>query len=57
REDYSRKVRDVIGQATLTMPQDQRPILGGRQGHHGEHLGHILATMQFLPRAYPDATW
>ena len=57
RDDYSRKVRDVIAQATLTTPQDQRPILGGRQGHHGEHLGHILATMQFLPRAYPDATW
>ena len=38
-------------------PADQRPILGGRRGHHGEHLGHLLAVMQFLPRTYPDATW
>ena len=38
-------------------PQDQRPILGGRRGHHSEHLGHLLAVMQFLPRTYPDATW
>ena len=36
---------------------DQRPILGGRRGHHSEHLGHLLAVMQFLPRTYPDATW
>jgi ring-1,2-phenylacetyl-CoA epoxidase subunit PaaC len=39
------------------LPREQRPILGGRRGHHSEHLGHLLATMQFLPRAYPDATW
>ena len=37
--------------------RDQRPILGGRRGHHSEHLGHLLAPMQFLPRTYPDATW
>ena len=55
--DYDRKVRAVIEEATLEVPKGQRPILGGRRGHHGEHLGHILATMQFLPRAYPDATW
>ncbi len=32
-------------------------IRGGRVGHHSEHLGHLLATMQFLPRSYPDAKW
>ncbi|NIF28962.1 phenylacetate-CoA oxygenase subunit PaaC [Pantoea sp. Tr-811] len=31
--------------------------LSGRQGVHSEHLGLLLAEMQFLPRAYPDATW
>jgi ring-1,2-phenylacetyl-CoA epoxidase subunit PaaC len=57
RADYDRKVRAVVEEATLDVPRDQRPILGGRRGHHSEHLGHLLATMQFLPRAYPDATW
>jgi ring-1,2-phenylacetyl-CoA epoxidase subunit PaaC len=57
RADYDRKIGAVIEEATLDRPRDQRPILGGRRGHHSEHLGHLLATMQFLPRAYPDAKW
>ncbi|WP_252090904.1 1,2-phenylacetyl-CoA epoxidase subunit PaaC [Pseudomonas sp. MWU13-3659] len=31
--------------------------LDGRKGLHTEHLGLLLAEMQCLPRAYPDATW
>jgi len=57
REDYDARIRGVLAEATLETPKDQRPILGGRRGHHSEHLGHILAAMQFLPRTYPDATW
>jgi ring-1,2-phenylacetyl-CoA epoxidase subunit PaaC len=57
REDYDRRIRTVLAEATLEAPNDQRPILGGRRGHHSEHLGHVLAVMQFLPRTYPDATW
>ena len=57
REDYDRRIRAVLAEATLEAPEDQRPILGGRRGHHSEHLGHLLAVMQFLPRIYPDATW
>jgi ring-1,2-phenylacetyl-CoA epoxidase subunit PaaC len=57
REDYDRRIRSVLAEATLEVPKDQRPILGGRRGHHSEHLGHVLAVMQFLPRTYPDAAW
>jgi ring-1,2-phenylacetyl-CoA epoxidase subunit PaaC len=57
RPAYEARIAAVLAEATLERPRDQRPILGGRRGHHSEHLGHLLATMQFLPRAYPDAKW
>ncbi|WP_129790595.1 1,2-phenylacetyl-CoA epoxidase subunit PaaC [Sphingosinicella sp. CPCC 101087] len=57
REDYDRRIRSVLAEAGVDVPSDQRPILGGRRGHHSEHLGHLIAVMQFLPRTYPDAKW
>ncbi|MBA3667167.1 MAG: phenylacetate-CoA oxygenase subunit PaaC [Sphingomonas sp.] len=56
-EEYRAEVVRVLSEAKLDPPPDQRPILGGRRGHHSEHLGHLLAVMQFLPRTYPDSTW
>ena len=57
RGDYDRIIAEVLGESGLEVPPLQRPILGGRPGHHSEHLGHLLAGMQFLPRTYPDAPW
>jgi ring-1,2-phenylacetyl-CoA epoxidase subunit PaaC len=56
-DEYRSALAAVLGEARLETPADQRPILGGRRGHHSEHLGHILAPMQFLQRTYPDASW
>jgi ring-1,2-phenylacetyl-CoA epoxidase subunit PaaC len=57
RADYDSQIAAILAEATLRPPPGQRPILGGRHGHHSEHLGHLLAVMQFLPRTYPDAKW
>jgi ring-1,2-phenylacetyl-CoA epoxidase subunit PaaC len=56
-QEYRAAISAVLAEAKLAAPAEQRPILGGRRGHHSEHLGHLLAVMQFLPRTYPDATW
>ena len=56
-EEYRSALTNVLAEGRLDAPADQRPILGGRRGHHSEHLGHLLAVMQFLPRTYPQATW
>lgn len=51
-------VRDVMQKATLQIPSVNNFMrVGGKQGRHTEQLGYILAEMQFLPRAYPDARW
>ena len=56
-EEYCASISALLADANLEAPKDQRPILGGRRGHHSEHLGHILAPMQYLQRTYPQATW
>jgi ring-1,2-phenylacetyl-CoA epoxidase subunit PaaC len=55
--EYRAEIGRVLTEGMLDTPADTRPVLGGRRGHHGEHLGHLLAIMQHIPRLYPDATW
>lgn len=61
REPWIAHVREVLEEATLTVPDDAAAnhlaYRGGRQGKHTEALGYVLAEMQYLPRAYPGATW
>jgi len=57
QKEYEEAIAAVLAEAGIEPPAAQRPILGGRRGHHSEHLGHLLAVMQFLPRTYPDARW
>lgn len=47
----------IFVEATLKAPFDAAVRKGGKQGLHSEHLGYILADMQFLQRAYPGAKW
>lgn len=58
REGWEARVRDVLSRATLVIPESSHFQSGGRTGaRHTEHLGHMLATMQQLQRAHPDAAW
>lgn len=57
RAIWDKTVDDVLDEATLTRPQGGYMQSGGRVGRHSEHLGFILAELQFLQRAYPGATW
>jgi ring-1,2-phenylacetyl-CoA epoxidase subunit PaaC len=56
-EAWNKMVTDAIKEATLKRPADGYMQTGGRNGVHSENLGFILAEMQYLPRAYPDAKW
>jgi ring-1,2-phenylacetyl-CoA epoxidase subunit PaaC len=50
-------VRATAEEATLSLPEPGWAQKGGKRGIHSEHLGYILADLQFLQRAYPNATW
>jgi ring-1,2-phenylacetyl-CoA epoxidase subunit PaaC len=58
RQPWLDHVSAVFVRATLQMPSPEAWMhKGGKQGIHSEHLGYLLAEMQFLQRAYPDAVW
>jgi ring-1,2-phenylacetyl-CoA epoxidase subunit PaaC len=50
-------VDSALSRATLARPQDGWMHSGGRSGRHTEHLGYLLAELQYLQRTYPGATW
>ena len=54
---WDETVDAVLAQATLKRPDSSFAHKGGKQGTHTEHLGYILAEMQFLQRASPGASW
>lgn len=54
---WRQTVDEVLRAATLNVPGEGYVHKGGKRGIHTEHLGFILAEMQFLQRAYPGATW
>jgi ring-1,2-phenylacetyl-CoA epoxidase subunit PaaC len=57
RPAWDALVQRVLGEATLKAPESRFAHKGGRRGVHTEHLGYVLAEMQFLQRAYPNSVW
>lgn len=56
--EWRELVEGTLKEATLTLPPaDTHMRTGGRAGKHTEHLGHLLAEMQIVPRSFPGAEW
>lgn len=56
-DDWYATVEKVLTRATLAIPAETMQRVGGRAGFHTDHLGHLLAEMQWLPRSMPEAQW
>ena len=55
---YDEKVSAILAEATLQQPTGAWMQSGGKTGQmHSEHLGFILAELQFVQRAYPGMEW
>lgn len=50
-------VKAVLSEATLKLPTNNWKFEGGRQGRHSEHMGYLLAELQYMQRAYPNMQW
>lgn len=57
RDAWNRLIDETLTQACLTRPSEQGHVPTGKQGVHSEHLGYVLAEMQTLARAHPEAAW
>ena len=57
KEGYYKQVAEVLEEATLQVPDLNYFQKGGKQGIHTEHLGYLLAELQYMQRAYPNMTW
>jgi len=57
RDPWLKHISDVFRAGTLTLPSGAWMQKGSKTGHHTEHLGYLLAEMQFLQRTYPGAKW
>ncbi len=57
REAWEGAITDLLDEATLAVPDDPYQKTGGRVGFHTEHLGFILAEMQWMQRSYPGVEW
>lgn len=54
---WHKEIAAVLEQATMSMPAQGWMHEGGKEGIHSEHLGYILAELQFMQRAYPNHEW
>lgn len=56
-KNWLEKIQATFTEATLSIPENVFMQTGGKNGIHTEHLGYILAEMQYLQRSYPNAEW
>ncbi len=57
KEKYYEEVSAILRQATLSVPENKYFTKGGKEGIHSEHMGYLLADLQYMQRTYPNMTW
>jgi ring-1,2-phenylacetyl-CoA epoxidase subunit PaaC len=57
KADWQAQMAEVLGEAGLAVPKDSAYVSAGRKGVHSEHMGHMLAELQYLQRAFPGGRW
>ena len=54
---YYKKISEILNIATLQTPESIYFQKGGKLGIHSEHMGFLLADMQYMQRSFPNMSW
>ena len=57
KSSWLNRGKEVLTEATLSVPEKVFMQAGGKEGKHTEHLGYILTELQYMQRAYPGCEW
>jgi len=59
KDAWQKSIDAALEEAGLSITDTTGPWhhAGGKNGRHSEHLGFILAELQFVQRAYPNSEW
>lgn len=57
RDKAFAKMNTVVKESTLVLPEKIYKQKGGRKGVHTEHMGYILAELQYMQKTYPNMVW
>lgn len=57
QKSWQHTIEQVFNQAKLEVPSQEFSQSGGRKGLHTEDFGMLLSELQYMPRAYPGASW
>ncbi len=54
---YYETVTAILTESTLQIPDLKYFQKGGKQGIHSEHMGYLLADLQYMQRTFPNMNW
>ncbi|WP_298221116.1 1,2-phenylacetyl-CoA epoxidase subunit PaaC [Flavobacterium sp.] len=57
KTDFYNNINEVLKEATLDIPDLKYFQKGGKNGIHSEHMGYLLADLQYMQRSYPNMNW
>lgn len=57
KDDYYKILGETLKTATLEVPESKYFQKGGKKGVHTEHMGYILAELQYMQRTFPGMKW
>ncbi len=57
KDRYYEIVKMILAESTISVPETKWFQKGGKNGIHTEHMGYLLADMQYMQRTYPNMEW